>query len=49
VNAVLKFDSEEAARNWYNDPDYVPVRQIRLNATENGSLVLAKEFKAPAT
>ena len=49
VNVVLKFDSEEAARNWYDDPDYAPVRQIRLNATKNGALVVVKEFKAPAT
>ena len=49
VNVVLKFDSEEAARNWYNDPDYGPVKQIRLNSTKNGSIVLAKEFKAPST
>lgn len=47
VNVVLRFDSEQAARNWYNDPDYVPVKQIRLNSTKNGSIVLAKEFTAP--
>lgn len=46
VNVVLKFPSEEAARNWYSDPDYVPVKQIRLNSTKNGSIVMAKEFKA---
>lgn len=48
VNVVLKFPSEEAARNWYNDPDYGPVKQIRLNSTENGSIVMAKEFKTPS-
>ena len=47
VNVVLRFDSEEAARNWYNDPAYAPVKQIRLNSTKNGSIVLAKEFKGP--
>lgn len=47
VNVVLKFDSEEAARNWYNDAAYAPVRQIRLNSTQNGALVLAKEFVMP--
>ena len=47
VHVVLKFKSEEAARTWYNDPAYGPVKQIRLNSTKNGSLVLAKEFVAP--
>lgn len=44
VNVVLRFDSKETARNWYNDPDYGPVRQIRLDSTTNGSIVLAEEF-----
>lgn len=48
VNVVLRFPSEEAARKWYNDPDYGPVKQIRLNSTQNGSAVLAKEFMAPS-
>ena len=47
VNVVLKFDSEEAARNWYNDADYGPVKQIRLRSTKNGVIVLAKEFATP--
>ena len=47
VNVVLRFPSEEAARNWYNDPAYGPVKQIRLNSCQNGAIVLAKEFKAP--
>ena len=47
VNVVLKFESEEAARNWYNDPAYGPVKQIRLNSTKDGSIVMAKEFKMP--
>jgi uncharacterized protein (DUF1330 family) len=45
VNVVLKFASEKAARDWYDDPAYAPVRQIRLNSTKGGSIVLAKEFK----
>jgi len=49
VNVLLKFDSEEAARNWYNDPAYEPVKQIRLNATKNGTVVLAKEFIPPSS
>ena len=46
---TMKFASEEAARNFYNDPAYGPVKQIRLNSSKNGTIVLAKEFKAPTT
>jgi uncharacterized protein (DUF1330 family) len=49
VNVILKFDSEEAARNWYNDFEYAPVKQIRLNSTKNGTIVLAREFKTRST
>ena len=49
VNVVLRFPSEEAARNWYNDPAYGPVKQIRLNSSKNGAIVLAKAFQAPTT
>jgi len=47
VNVVVRFPSEEAARNWYNDPAYGPVKRIRLNSCQNGAIVLTKEFKAP--
>ena len=47
VNVVLKFPSEEAARNFYNDPAYGPVRQIRLSSTTGGYIAIAQEFKAP--
>ena len=48
VNVMLKFDSEEAARNWYADADYGPIKQIRLNSTKNGCIVLAQEFVPPS-
>ena len=48
VTVVLKFASEEAARNWYNDPEYGPVKQIRLDSSQNGVVVLAKEFVMPS-
>jgi uncharacterized protein (DUF1330 family) len=47
VIVVLKFASEKAARDWYNDPAYGPVKQIRFNSTQNVTLALAKEFKMP--
>lgn len=48
VNVVLKFASAEAARNWYNDPAYGPVKQIRLDSTEGGHIVMARGINAPA-
>ncbi len=44
---VLKFASEEAARGWYDDPDYQPLKAIRLAATENGTAVIAPGFVMP--
>ncbi len=48
VNVVLKFESEAAAMNWYNDPDYEPVKKIRLDSTTNGTVILAKQFVPPS-
>ena len=42
VNVIIEFASEEEAMNFYNDPEYTSVKQIRINATKNISLVLAK-------
>jgi uncharacterized protein (DUF1330 family) len=48
VNVVLRFESEEAAMKMYNDPAYQPVKKIRLDATKNGTLLLAKQFVLPS-
>ena len=48
VNVVLRFESEEAAMNWYNDPDYGPVKKIRFDTTAHGTAVLAKQFVPPS-
>lgn len=48
MTVVLKFASEEAARRWYDDPAYAPVKRIRLEATRNGSLLLAKAYPPPS-
>lgn len=45
---VLRFASEEAALAWYNDPDYVDVRKLRIDSSENTNLVLAHEFVPPS-
>lgn len=48
VNVVVKFATEAAAMNFYNDPEYEPVRQIRFGATNNGIVLLAKQFVLPS-
>ena len=48
VNVILRFESEEAAMNMYNDPAYQPAKKIRLDATKNGTLLLAKQFVPPS-
>lgn len=47
VQVVLKFASEEAAMNWYDDPDYTPIKKIRLDSTANTVACLTKEFVPP--
>lgn len=47
VYVVLRFESEDAAMGWYDDPAYKPLRDIRLSATENVSTVLAKQVEQP--
>lgn len=48
VNVVLRFESEEAALAWYNDPDYGPVKKIRLGSSAKGTAILAKQFVPPS-
>ena len=47
VNVVLRFESEEAAMNMYNDPAYQPLKKLRLDSTRNGTSLLAKQFVFP--
>jgi uncharacterized protein (DUF1330 family) len=44
MNAIVKFPSEEAALNCYNDAEYQAVKAIRMNSTTNCTMVLVKEF-----
>jgi uncharacterized protein (DUF1330 family) len=44
---VLRFPSEQAIRDFLTDPDYQPVKQIRMGITTNGNAVMAPEFKMP--
>lgn len=45
INLVLKFENQEQAMAWYNDPEYQPVKGVRLSATTNSTGVLAKAFQ----
>jgi len=44
---VLRFPSEQAIRNFVGDPDYQPLRKIRIGLTTNANAVMAPEFKTP--
>jgi uncharacterized protein (DUF1330 family) len=41
---VLRFADAEAAWGFLNDPDYQPVKEIRLSVTSRGQAVVAPEF-----
>ena len=45
---VIRFESEEAALGWYNDPAYAPVMEIRLAATANTTGHLVRGFVMPS-
>ena len=34
---VLEFESVNQAKKWYNSPEYIPLREMRMNAS-NGDL-----------
>jgi uncharacterized protein (DUF1330 family) len=44
---VLRFPSEQAIRDFLDDPGYQPINQIRMGITGNGNAVMAPEFKMP--
>jgi len=47
TNVVIRFESAEKAKDFYNDPDYAEVKKIRHRATSNNKVVLVKEFVFP--
>lgn len=44
---VLRFPSEQAIRNFLDDPDYQPIKKIRMSLTTNANAVMAPEFRMP--
>lgn len=45
MNAIIKFPSEEAAFNCYNDSAYKEIKKIRINSTKYSTMVIVKQFK----
>ena len=41
AGVVLKFATEAAALDFYNDPDYSALKHVRHGATTNGTVTLA--------
>ncbi len=44
---VLKFESVEAAKAWYNSPEYQAIKPLRLNATTDSWIALSEGFQMP--
>ncbi len=44
---VLRFPTEQAIRDFVNDPEYKPVKELRFELTTNANAVLAPEFQMP--
>jgi uncharacterized protein (DUF1330 family) len=44
---VIRFADTDAVWGFLNDPDYQPVREIRLSATSRGQMVVASEITSP--
>ena len=44
---VIRFPSEQAVQDFVSDPEYQPVKKIRLALTTNANAVLAPEFRMP--
>ncbi len=45
MNAIIRFPSQEDALKCYNDPEYAPIKAIRMRSTTNNTLVLVKAFE----
>jgi uncharacterized protein (DUF1330 family) len=42
MNAIIQFPTQEAALSCYNDPEYKKIKRIRIDATSDVTMVLAK-------
>lgn len=48
VTVILRFPSMEAARGWYDSPEYQEIIALRTDNTEGG-MVFANEFVMPGS
>ena len=47
-HVVLEFPSMDAAKAWYEDPDYQPMKELRMTElTTGGNLSFAPAFQPP--
>ena len=44
VNVVVRFPSQEDAMAFYEDPDYQPLKQLRISTTSDTTAIMVKEF-----
>jgi uncharacterized protein (DUF1330 family) len=44
---VLRFPSEQAIQNFVSDPDYQPIKKVRMSLTKDANAIMAPEFKMP--
>ncbi len=44
---IVRFPSEEAVRAFVSDPEYQPLKKVRLELTANASAVLAPALEMP--
>ena len=46
MNAIIEFTSAEAARKFYNDPEYQSFIHLRHNSTSNCTMIILKQFES---
>jgi uncharacterized protein (DUF1330 family) len=44
---VIRFPSEQAIRDFMADPEYKPLKDLRISITTQANAVMAPEFKLP--
>ena len=44
---ILRAESEDSFRNFYEDPDYADLKALRHSITSGPNLVIAPEFTPP--
>jgi uncharacterized protein (DUF1330 family) len=47
MNAIIEFPSETEVNNFYHDPEYRAIIDLRLNSTSNCTMVILKQFVPP--